>query len=448
MNQPARHTPSLVLDRRRSLQLGAAAASVVGLQSRAAAALAQATPDASPVAAGDVPVSGDPAPELSAFDELVTATMQKWSLPGGQLAIAYEGRLVYNRGFGFASVEDGEATTPDHLFRIASTTKPITSVAILKLVDAGQLTLDTPVFPLLALEGPANAPYDARLDSITVEQLLVHSGGWNSAAGYDPQYLPWPLLASHVLSAENPAEAETIVRFMLSQPLDFDPGTASAYSNFGFNVLGRVIEHVSGKSYEEYVTADVLAPAGVTTMSLGGTTLAERKVDEVRYYSPSSLEPRASVYPGAGFVPFGYGGYYMPSLDSHGGLIGSAENLVQFALAVDGQRGDALLSADSVTAMETTERPPSAATGAGNAETSLGLGFNSRAVDGGYEWSHAGALEGSNCSWLVRQPNGTAIACVFNTLPEDYGTFFGETIPAMLQLLAETTTWPETDQFS
>lgn len=398
------------------------------------------------MAAGEIPISGDPVPELSAFEDLVTATMQKWNLPGGQLAIAYEGRLIYNRGFGFASIEDAEVTRPDHLFRIASTTKPITTVAILRLVDAGQLALDTPVFSLLALEGPVNAPYDDRLDSITVEQLLVHSGGWNSEEGYDPQYLPWPLLASQALGAENPAEAETIVRFMLSQPLDFDPGTASAYSNFGFNVLGRVIEHVSGQSYEEYVTDEVLTPAGITTMSVGGTTLAERKADEVRYYSSPGLEPAPSVYPGAGFVPFAYGGYYMPPLDSHGGLIGSAANLVRFALAVDGQRGDALLTTDSVTAMETTERPPSAASGAGNAETSLGLGFNREAIDGGYEWSHAGALEGSNCSWLVRKPNGTVCAWVFNSLPEDFGSFFGETIPTMQQMLAETTVWPATDQ--
>jgi len=340
-----------------------------------------------------------------------------------------------------------QAVEPDNLFRIASTSKPITAVAILKLVDQGEIALDTPIFPLLALEGPPNAPYDLRLDTITVEQLLLHSGGWNSAAGYDPQYQPWTLLASHVLDAESPVEAETIVRYMLSQPLDFDPGTLSAYSNFGFNVLGRVVEHLSGQSYEQFTIDNVLAPAGIASMAIGGTTLEERMDGEVKYYSPPGLSTRESVYPDEGFVPVGYGSYYLPSLDAHGGWIASAQDLLKFTLAIDGQRGDALLSEETVTALETTARPLSAAAGAGNVETSLGLGWNSAAVEDGYEWSHAGALEGSNCSWLVRKPGGLAAAFVFNSLPTDFGGFFNDLIPALQEALAGSATWPETDLF-
>ncbi|MBA3274177.1 MAG: beta-lactamase family protein [Chloroflexia bacterium] len=447
MDQFARHTRSLSIDRRRALQLSAAGAGIAALTLRSAAAQGDASPAASPVVAGDIPVSGEAVPELAAFDAVMTATMPKWNLPGGQLAIAHEGRLVYNRGFGYASVEDGETVEPDMTCRIASNTKPITGVAILKLVDAGELTLDTPVFPLLDLEPPRNAPRDPRLDTITVEQLLVHSGGWNSAAGIDPQYLPWPALASHLLDAESPADPVTIVRYMLSQPLDFDPGTLSAYSNFGFNVLGRVIEHISGQTYEDFVIDEVLAPAGITSMAIGGTTLEERRPGEVRYYSPPDLPPFASVYPGEGFVPAGYGGYFMPALDSHGGWIASASDQLRFALAVDGTRGEPLLSPEAVTALETTQRPPSAAAGAGNVEGGFGLAWNSVPVGGGYEWSHAGALEGSNCAWLVRKPDGTAAAFVFNSLPMDIGGFFGEIIPSMQELLAETTEWPETDLF-
>ncbi len=442
---------SYSIDRRRALQLSAAGAGMAGLSFRAAAAQADATPGASPVADGDVPVSGEAVPELTAFDAVMAETMPKWNLPGGQLAIAREGRLVYSRGFGYASVEDGETVASEHLFRIASTSKPFTAVAILKLIDAGELTLETPVFPLLALEGPTNAPRDPRLDTITIEQLLVHSGGWNdtleSPVNLDPQYLPWPLMASHLLDAEVPAEAETIVRYMLSQPLTFDPGTQSAYSNFGFNVLGRVIEHLSGKTYEQFVIDEVLAPAGITKMAIGGTTLEERMAGEVRYYSPPELPLDVSVYPGVGYVPQGYGAYYVRSLDSHGGWIASAEDMLKFSLAIDGVRGDALLTPEAVTAMETTPRPPSAASGAGNVEGGFGLGFNSVPVEGGYEWTHAGALVGSNCSWLVREPGGTSAAFVFNSLPVDYGSFFGEVIPGIQALLAETTEWPDTDLF-
>ena len=355
---------------------------------------------------------------------------------------------MYNRGFGYASIEDEEVVEPDHLFRIASTTKPITAVAILKLVDAGDVTLETPVFPLLALVPPPNAPRDARLDTITVRQLLMHAGGWNSAENVDPQYLPWPMMASLVLDAEIPAEAETIVRYMLSQPLDFDPGAVSAYSNFGFNVLGRLIERLSGQPYEQFVLDEVLVPAGITSMRIGGTTLEERLPGEVRYYAPPDLPLRESVFPGDGFVPVGYGSFYLPSLAAHGGWIASAQDLLKFALAIDGKRGEALLTQEAVSAMETSERPPSAAAGAGNADTSLGLSWNSAAQGDGYEWSHAGALEGSNCSWLVRKPDGTTAAWVFNSLPEDFGALFGEFIPAVQETLAGITQWPDIDQFA
>jgi N-acyl-D-amino-acid deacylase len=445
MNRFSQRIGSHSIDRRHALQLASAmGAGLTTLGLHSVASDQESTPT---LPVDTLPVTGEPVPELAAFDTLISTIMRSWNLPGGQLAIAHEGRLVYNRGFGWANVEDVQAVEPDNLFRIASTSKPITAVAILKLVDQGEIALDTPIFPLLALEGPPNAPYDLRLDTITVEQLLLHSGGWNSAAGYDPQYQPWTLLASHVLDAESPVEAETIIRYMLSQPLDFDPGTLSAYSNFGFNVLGRVVEHLSGQSYEQFTIDDVLAPAGIASMAIGGTTLEERMDGEVKYYSPPGLPTRESVYPDEGFVPVGYGSYYLPSLDAHGGWIASAQDLLKFTLAIDGQRGDALLSEETVTALETTARPPSAAAGAGNVETSLGLGWNSAAVEDGYEWSHAGALEGSNCSWLVRKPGGLAAAFVFNSLPTDFGGFFNDLIPALQEALAGSATWPETDLF-
>ncbi len=432
------------INRRRAVQLGGASIATAAMSRK----FASAQGDATPVAAEDIAATGESVPELTGFDDLMTRAMAKWNLPGAQLAIARDDRLVYSRGFGLGSVEDEEAVQLDSLFRIASNSKPITAVAILMLVDSGDLTLDTPVFPLLNYEPLADAPSDPRLDSITIEHLLVHSGGWNSAAGYDPQYQPWTLLASQTLDAEIPAEAETIIRFMLTQPLDFDPGTQSAYSNFGFNVLGRVIEHVSGQSYEDFVIEKVLTPAGISAMAIGGTTLEERADGEVRYYSPPGLEPRPSVFPNGGFVPVAYGSFYMRAMDSHGGWIGTAEDMVRFTLAVDGTKGPALLTPETVTLMETTPRPRAAAAGAGNVEESLGLGWNSVPQSDGHEWSHAGALEGSNVAWMVRKPDGTTLAFVANSLPEDYPTFFGEIIGELQQLMSTTTTWPDTDLFA
>jgi hypothetical protein len=69
------------------------------------------------------------------------------------------------------------------------------------------------------------------------------------------------------------------------------------------------------------------------------------------------------------------------------------------------------------------------------------------AADGGWQWTHAGALEGSNSAWLLRTPKST-IAFVFNTLPRDLDSFFGEIIPALQRELTSTTTWPTTDLFT
>ena len=202
--------------------------------------------------------------------------MARWQLPGGQVALAKDGRLVLNRGYGLADVERGEPVQPTSLFRIASVSKAITAVAILTLVDAGTLALDDTVFPLLAFAPPPHATMDPRLATITVQDLLVHAGGWDSAQSFDPQGLPFSRTAAAMVGLADPAEAATIVRFMLGEPLDFDPGTRQAYSNFGFNVLGRVIEHVSGQPYEAYVRDHVLTPAGITAMRLGRTRLADR----------------------------------------------------------------------------------------------------------------------------------------------------------------------------
>src|SRR6478672_6855504 len=113
-----------------------------------------------------VPTTGQPAPELAPLDAVMGDLMARWQLPGGQLALAKDGRLVLNLGYGLADVERKEPVQPTSLFRIASVSKAITAVAVLRLVDAGQLALDDAVFPLLALTPPPNATVDPRLATI------------------------------------------------------------------------------------------------------------------------------------------------------------------------------------------------------------------------------------------------------------------------------------------
>jgi N-acyl-D-amino-acid deacylase len=414
------------LSRRRLLLLSAGAATAAGI-SHLAHVPAAAAQGATPTAIAT--------PDPAAFDQAVGDLISRWHVPGAQVAVAQSGQLVLSRVYGLADVEGGEPVQPASLFRIASVTKPITAVAILRLVDQGRLTLDTRAFPLLQdLLPPAHAQPDPRLDAITIRDLLQHAGGWNSVATYEPQAPPWTSMAAGVLGVPTPPSARDIVRFMRGQPLDFDPGSATAYSNFGYNVLGRVIEQVSDQGYAEFVQAEVLGPAGITAMRLGRTRLADRASDEVRYYTAPGEPPvLPSVFPGEGYAAPAYGSVYLEALDAHGGWIASAEDLVRFASAVDGQRGRALLKPETVQAMLYTPQPPPAAgggSGAGNAQSTTGLCWVVTPEAGGVSWSHAGVLGNFCAAWLGRGPDGLALAVVTNSVPpsSDISTFFGELI--------------------
>jgi N-acyl-D-amino-acid deacylase len=259
-------------------------------------------------------------------------------------------------------------------------------------------------------------------------------------------------MAAAMVGMSDPADAATIVRFMLGEPLDFTPGTRQAYSNFGFNVLGRVIERVSGQPYAAYVRDHVLTPAGITTMRLGRTRLSDRAPGEVRYYAPPGQPLTWSVFWGEGYASFAYGGStYLEALDAHGGWIASAADLVRFATAVDGQRGPALLRPETVQAMIATPRPatgmPSTGIPGVTGEVSAGLGWDMTPVAGGAVWSRVGALMGSSAAWVARRLDGVAIAFTVNSLPPDYNAFLNEAITALSRAVDAVHTWPAGDLF-
>jgi N-acyl-D-amino-acid deacylase len=213
-------------------------------------------------------------------------------------------------------------------------------------------------------------------------------------------------------------------------------------------VLGRVIERRSGMTYGDYVQQQVLTPAGITDMHLGRTRFEERVPGEVRYVSLPDQALVPSVFPGIGYVPLAYGGYYMEALDAHGGWIATAEDQIRFATAVDGQRGPALLKPETVNAMLHTPVPQETGTvGAGNTRSVSGLSWTVLPKDDGFSWAHSGALEGTCVAWITRRPDGTAISFIFNSLPTDFPGFFGDIIPALTQTADGISTWPSFDLF-
>jgi N-acyl-D-amino-acid deacylase len=386
-----------------------------------------------------MPMSGTAVPGMSSVDSVISALMTRWDIPGGAVGIVRDGRLVYARGFGYADVASQEVTAPDDLFRIASVSKPVTSAAILRLVEEGRLSLDEPAFALLADITPLpGATVDPRLATITVRHLLVHSGGWDRALTFDPMFRPTEI--AEATGTPAPASAEAIIRYMLGQPLDFDPGSRYAYSNFGYAVLGRIIERISGLSYEQFVQEAVLAPAGVTRMRLGRSLLADRAPGEVRYYDPATVN---SVFPGEGAVPVPYGAFNIEAMDAHGGWIASTVDLLRFETAVDlfPSRPDVLTPA-SIGLM--TAKPPSPLWD--GSPVHYGLGWLVHPVEG--NWWHGGSLPGT-ATIMVRTATRLAWVALFNAHPTmSNATIEAELDEAMWEAVNGVTAWPAHDLFA
>ena len=294
--------------------------------------------------------TGQEVEELRSIDEAVDRFMDKWDLPGGAVAVVKDGRLVYARGFGWSDVEKQEPVKPDSLFRIASISKPITAVMSLKLAEEGKLRLDDPVLSYLGdlKPRPDDATIDPRFKQITIRHCLMHAGGFDRGVSFDPMFMPKPLM--ELTSA--PVDAETIIRFMLGRPLDFTPGEKYAYSYFGYCMLGRVIERITGKTFEEAVLESVLRPIGAEGSKLGKTQLDGRAGGEVRYYPPEGTGTCKSIFPDVEEeVARPYGAFYIEAMDAHGGWISSTIDLLRLVTSLEGSREPRILSEDSVRRM-------------------------------------------------------------------------------------------------
>ena len=204
--------------------------------------------------------SGIDTRERSTMTSLANTFMNRYAVPALSIAIAVNGEVVYADAFGMADRENGERATPSHLFRIASVSKPITSCAIFDLIEQGRLSLQSRVFGRGAVLGAeyGKLPYNRYLEDITIEHLLTHTVGTWGNDGSDPMF-------RHPGMNQNELIAATLDTRLPTTP----PGRVFTYSNFGYCVLGRVIEIVTGTPYEEHVRRRILSRCGVSDMIIG-----------------------------------------------------------------------------------------------------------------------------------------------------------------------------------
>lgn len=285
-----------------------------------------------------LPMTGAAVPDLAGFDAAMQAYMGRRGIRAGTLAVMRGGQVVLQRGYGWRDRDGTEPLPPDAPLRLASVSKPFTAAAVRTLIARGQLSLETRVAPRLDLKPLAGKRLDPRWQAITVAHLLEHRGGWDRAQSGDPMFRPIPI--ARAFGQPGPVTARMIVDYMAGEPLQFDPGAKSVYSNFGYCALGRLIERVTGQAFEPALRELVLEPLGLRSVRVGRSRPADRDPHEPFYSDPGRVPSpwQADREPEqAELVPLPDGGFVIEAMDAHGGLIGSAADVARFFDAYSNQ---------------------------------------------------------------------------------------------------------------
>lgn len=358
--------------------------------------------------------------------------LKQWNLAGMTMAIVKDGKMVFAHGYGYADVDAKLPVNPGNLFRIASVSKLVTAVAIMKLVEKKVISLDSKVFGPNAIlkDSIFNKVVDKRLYKVTVRHLLAHAGGWTLTYG-DPAFNS--LVVLEKTGETGTATMDSYCRFVASRKLHFEPGTRSSYSNMGYMFLGKVIEAASGKKYEDFVNNEVLKPHGILDMHIGKSYLAEKRINEVKYYEAeeSQLIP---AFDGSGnLVPKPYGGNPIELLGAAGGWVASSVELAKLMVLVDGFRSvPDMISGHLIDQMVVNKdfRGP--------------LGW--KVVKKNGDWIRTGSMAGTSAI-MKRQNNGFGWVIIINS-----SSWKGPRLPAyvdymMRQIEKKITVWPKADLF-
>lgn len=387
---------------------------------------------------------------MAPFDRMMAEFLRRHRVAGAALAVTDHGRLVHARGYGYADLDRKEQVLPTSLFRIASVSKPITAVAVLQLVEKGHVRMDDRVFDLLGWAetlggGQSAGPFDERLESVTVRHLLQHRGGWDRDKSFDPMFRSARF--AEELNQPPPAGTDAIIRCMFRQPLDFAPGERYAYSNYGYCLLGRIIEKATGKPYEEYVLDQVLRPLGIRSMRIGRTRLEDRQQNEVHYYDPAEGKSVFAADLGKP-VPHPYGAWCLEAMDAHGGWLASVVDLARFAAALRAPGECKILRAESILAMY--ERPEGLAgyeSDGAPKTVYYSCGWQNRAVGDKFNRWHTGSLPGT-AALLVLRHDDRQWAVLLNSRVSPYSDRLTRDIDPLLHKAADAVeAWPEYDLF-
>ena len=313
------------------------------------------------------------APDFGAVAQRIEEGMELTGTPGAAMAIAVDGRIVWERGFGWANEKRGVRADAHTAFSVASTTKPFTATAVMMLVEQGKVELDAPANRYLPgrgiWEGEGNAA-DA-----TVRLLLAHRAGLPTHARF--------FMVDASAPAPSPSEAASKHAMMASPPNE-----RRVYSNLGFGILGEIVASVSGITYAEFLRSALFAPLALVDSSIGRPE--GRRNTSLRYRPGGDAFPDYEVdHPGAS------------------SLYTSVHDLARFGMFQLGQlpESEAILTAESRDAM----RVPM------DEADRYGLGFGAGRTDGTHALWHDGRMYGVSATLELYPEYGVVFAVVGNT---------------------------------
>jgi len=372
-------------------------------------------------------------PAFQPIDSMVERAMRSLRLTGASVALVKNEKLVYAKGFGYSDKEKKEKVEPYHLFRIGSVSKLITAIAILKLVEEGKIDLDDYVF---GEEGILNGKLYSNISNknvyrIKVKHLLNHTAGWSLITYGDPMFIPHKIHKMDDVSY--PIEFDDVIKFVISRHLPYRPGTRFNYSNFGYTLLGRVVEEVTGDDYEDWVQDEILEPNGINKMRIAGSFEKDRVKNEVKYYDYSADNEQLAFNGSGKKVYKPYGADDIEMLGPAGGWLATGVDLMRVLVLVDGysKRYKDILSADLIDKM---------VNGVGGVQRPLGW----RSVKGQHWW-RTGTLSGTS-ALLTRDTNGYSWVIISNTTPRR-GSFPGTSRWAIREGIKMVKSWPTKDLF-
>jgi len=375
-----------------------------------------------PIFAGALPVNGRPTPGLSQFDSAMQAFMETNGMEAAVMGVMRNGRIVYLKGFGYDYDDNNlPENTP---FRLASCSKPLTVAAVRQRIAAGDFAVGDHAFNLGQPGGgllnytPFPSLGDNRLKNITIQHLISHQGGWDRGIVGDLTYMETDIADD--MNVDSPPGRVNTVRWILGQPLQFTPGTDTAYSNIGCLCMGLIVEQETGQSLINYVRGHVLTP----DMWVPSTEIFQARTFR------DWQNPREPHYAGEGIVSNIFDNYGGPLVyKPYGGFDVEARM---------GQGGYCCSAATMLKSLQTYH--------CGAYDSDLGKPINATDPLDSAE-AHNGSQAGVS-TYMVQRTDGINVFIAFNENDHDDGEhyptdFYNNSIKPLLD--AGNLSWPNSD---